>query len=64
MIDWYSKVVLTIIAVALSGIFCQGMTSNAGAQIGNGSCGSAASPCYVATRSTDKLTIRIDGVKF
>ncbi len=46
MIDAYSKIVLTVIAVALSGIFVQGVIRGASAQLG-GSCGSRSDPCYV-----------------
>jgi hypothetical protein len=46
MIDRYTKIVLTIIAVALSAIAVQGAIGSAQAQFGNG-CGSFGDPCYV-----------------
>jgi hypothetical protein len=45
MIDRYSKVILTVIAVALSGICLQGLIRGAAAQASCG--GSKSLPCYI-----------------
>jgi hypothetical protein len=56
MIDGYSKVVLTVIAMAVSGICVQGFIRGASAQ--SGSCGSSYVPCHVVTGTQD-LTVRV-----
>ena len=45
MIDRYTKIVLTIIAVSLAGLLVSQLMSNAMAQ--GSSCGSRQDPCYV-----------------
>lgn len=46
MFDTYSKVVLTVIAVALSAIAVQQVTSPASAY-GHEACGMRTNPCYI-----------------
>lgn len=58
MIDLYSKSVLTVIAVALSVLAWQQVTAPAVAQMGIG-CGDMLSPCYVANRFTNPITVRV-----
>lgn len=50
MIDRYTKVILTIIALALVALVAQNSTRPAVAQLGGDGCGSLAMPCYIATR--------------
>ncbi len=56
MIDRYTKIVLTVIALALTGICIGQFTPKAHAQMGNG-CGSMGNPCYVATLSA--IAVRV-----
>ena len=56
MIDRYTKIVLTVIAAALTAIAVrQALPPGALAQ--NGSCGALANPCYVATPSDRPLLV-------
>lgn len=45
MIDRYTKIVLTIIAMSLVGLFTKDLLQPASAQISG--CGSGGNPCYV-----------------
>ncbi len=56
MFDAYSKVVLTVIAMALSGICVQSFVRGASAQFVNG-CGGLMNPCYVM--SATGLDVRV-----
>ena len=57
MVDRYTKFVLTVIAVALTGI-CVGMfTPRAQAQMAG--CGSGGNPCYVSNYGSLPLTVRV-----
>jgi hypothetical protein len=56
MIDPYTKLVLSVIAISLAAIALQMASPNASAQLGGG-CGSSLIPCYVA--SFKPLEVRI-----
>jgi hypothetical protein len=58
MVDFYSKTVLTAIAVALLIIAAQNMVPKANAQFGV-SCGSHIDPCYIATTLYTPLEMKI-----
>ena len=58
MIDIYSKIVLTVIAVALAGIAIQGFTKPAVGQLGV--CGSSFDPCYVTTTRGKPVAVTND----
>jgi hypothetical protein len=57
MFDAYSKVVLTVIAVALSGICVRGLIRGASAQIDG--CGGSINPCYITTTPRDLRGINV-----
>lgn len=57
MIDGYTKVILTVIALALSVIALEALTSSAGAQLEN-SCGSPSMPCYVINNPVDAIFVQ------
>lgn len=55
MIDRYTKVVLTVIAVSLVALVCQNLSTTASAQ--NDSCGTAKNPCFVTASSKQPVWV-------
>lgn len=59
MIDRYTKIVLTVIAVALSAIAIQGTIGAAQAQLGDGCGSSPTRACYVQTGGIIGLDVTV-----
>jgi hypothetical protein len=50
LLDWYSKVVMTVIAIALSIIAIRGPLASSSATAQADACGSIIDPCYIRAR--------------
>jgi hypothetical protein len=59
MVDHYTRAVLTVIALSLSGLFIQNINQDAIAQ--SQTCGSSLNPCYIKTDSLHGLPVQIIG---
>jgi hypothetical protein len=57
MVDTYTKIVLTVIAMALVAIVAQTAMQQANAQMDG--CGAYRNPCAVTTRSDDFLNVKM-----
>ena len=53
MLDRYTKIILTIIAVALVGLFVQNATSSANAR--DHDCGTFFKPCHVIVKKVESV---------
>lgn len=60
MLDWYSKTVLTIIAIALSVIAIRGPFLASPATAQSDACGSVSDPCYVTVDGTVAVEGAVD----